>query len=650
MAGKSGAIRAGRAFVEIFADKSRLVRDLKGTGKWFRDWGAGISVVGARIAGIGTLVAASFAAMALKAGDVGGELVDTSVQTGVAVEQLSTLRFAAKQCGVESVALTAAIVKMNKTIDDAGRGSKSAADALARIGLSIKDLKGLPPDEQFKRIATALGNTQNAGKRASAAMAIFGKSGAALIPLLSGGAHAIEQMQAEARRLGIEMATEDAEAADRFGDAIDALKMQISALVVRIGGALAPTLGGLVSSLQNVGARAGEWLRENAALVQLAFAGGAALLAMGAAVSVLGFALSGVGVVISATGFALAFVGRMLAASRVAFLALLSPMGLTIAAVTAVGAAVVAQSGVGRTALAGLAKGFSDVKRDAVNAWDGIKAALQSGDIGTALKIGLSFLKLEWVRGVGFLRGTWTDFWTWNQNVSTTAWEAIALGCSAGLHLLETVFYGTILGFQTAWAELATFLQNTWIKSLGWLAEKWAKFTAWLDGETADSQIAKIRAETAVEVAKNDAAKEDEIKNSFGRRGLDEADRSAHAREQSIRDDAAATIGGRNAARDATWREIDAATADAQKQLAELVDAAKAAGGRHIPESMRKRIEEVDVETTPGKTAGTFSGSLAAQMLGMGRSDDAVAKNTAATVKAVGALAAEVRKIAPSFA
>ena len=49
MAG-SGDIRAGRSFVELYLNKSALVKDLKAVGAELKAWGDGISSVGKKLA------------------------------------------------------------------------------------------------------------------------------------------------------------------------------------------------------------------------------------------------------------------------------------------------------------------------------------------------------------------------------------------------------------------------------------------------------------------------------------------------------------------------------------------------------------------------------------------------------------------------
>src|SRR5690606_22999722 len=110
-----------------------------------------------------------------------------------------------------------------RTIYDAGRGLSTATDALADLNLTMRDLENLSPEAQFKLLAERLNGIDDPTRKAAIAMTIFGRSGTQLLPMLEGGTAALEAYEAHARRLGLVMSSEDAEAADAFGDALDDL-------------------------------------------------------------------------------------------------------------------------------------------------------------------------------------------------------------------------------------------------------------------------------------------------------------------------------------------------------------------------------------------------------------------------------------------
>ena len=67
MPSNSGAIRAGRAFVELFADDSRLVRGLRSAERKLKGWGAGVKDIGRKMAEVGAAVVTPLVASTAKA-------------------------------------------------------------------------------------------------------------------------------------------------------------------------------------------------------------------------------------------------------------------------------------------------------------------------------------------------------------------------------------------------------------------------------------------------------------------------------------------------------------------------------------------------------------------------------------------------------
>ena len=241
MAAASG-IRGGAAYVELFVKDSRLVKGLNAAAARLKAFGASITALGTKLAGLGVTLALSFLGAAKLFADMGSDMKDMSERTGVAVEALSELRYAAEQSGSGAEDLEKGLRTMSRNIVEAARGSKEARKGFARLGLTIADLAGLSPDQQFELIADRLAAVQNPINRATIALEIFGKTGANLLPLLMTGANGIQELRREANRLGLTMSTADAEAAEAFGDALSTLWRSLKQVTFMVGAALAPTL------------------------------------------------------------------------------------------------------------------------------------------------------------------------------------------------------------------------------------------------------------------------------------------------------------------------------------------------------------------------------------------------------------------------
>ena len=95
----------------------------------------------------------------------------------------------------------------------------SDVDVPDRPGLTVEDLKGLSPDEQFEKLAGAVASISDPTLKA-AAMKIFGANGTNLLPLFAEGADGIQALRDEARKFGISIDDATAKTGAEYGDAM----------------------------------------------------------------------------------------------------------------------------------------------------------------------------------------------------------------------------------------------------------------------------------------------------------------------------------------------------------------------------------------------------------------------------------------------
>jgi hypothetical protein len=291
----SQGIRAGRAFVELFADDTKLVRGLRAAEKRLKAFGAGVQSIGTKLFALGSAAVAPLLATTNVFASMGDQLAKMSARTGISVESLSELGYAADQSGASLEMLEGGVRKMQKFLLDAAERSTTAVQTLSRLGLSLSDLGSRSPEQQFELIADRLSQIQDPAIRAATAMEIFGKTGTSLLPLMQDGAKGIAALRQQARDLGLVISTEDAQAAEVFGDRLSDLWKVIKSGVFAIGAALAPLLQELATSAIRVAKVTADWIRENKALIVTVFKIAAGVAAGGAALVVLGTLISGVG-------------------------------------------------------------------------------------------------------------------------------------------------------------------------------------------------------------------------------------------------------------------------------------------------------------------------------------------------------------------
>ena len=121
----SQGIRAGKAFVELFADDTKLVRGLKAAEKRLKAFGAGVQSIGTKLFGLGAAAVAPLLATTNVFADMGDQLAKMSARTGISVEALSELGYAAEQSGADLETLEGGVRKMQKFLVEAAQGSKA---------------------------------------------------------------------------------------------------------------------------------------------------------------------------------------------------------------------------------------------------------------------------------------------------------------------------------------------------------------------------------------------------------------------------------------------------------------------------------------------------------------------------------------------
>jgi hypothetical protein len=159
--------------------------------------------------------------------ELGGKMADLSAKTGVGAEALQKFQYAGSQAGVGLDSITGAITKMQKALVD-------TPEKFERLGLSVAHLRAMKPEDQFVAIAEQIGRIKDPAERAAAAIEVFGKAGAALLPLTGN----MRELMAEAERLGFVLGDDVVGAADDLGDSLDTLSQVWEGLTNNIGAAI----------------------------------------------------------------------------------------------------------------------------------------------------------------------------------------------------------------------------------------------------------------------------------------------------------------------------------------------------------------------------------------------------------------------------
>lgn len=192
------------------------------------------------------------------AAEFADEVNTLSKTTGLSTDIIQEYQYAASLLDVDLNTITGSMTKLTSKMASAKDGTGAAADAFAKLGVSVTDENGNLRDVNavFDETIAALGNIENETERDAAAMDIFGKSAKDLNPLIEASNGELAALRQEAHDVGYVMSTdtlnsmnEVQDGFDRLGLAAESAKNQIGA---SIGQFILPYMNGLVSAVQDL--------------------------------------------------------------------------------------------------------------------------------------------------------------------------------------------------------------------------------------------------------------------------------------------------------------------------------------------------------------------------------------------------------------
>jgi hypothetical protein len=205
---------------------ARITADSRGFQQGIGGAKSALSSLGALLPAVSVGAVGAFVKSTIDGADA---LRDMAIRTNTSTEFLSQMQYAAGQTGVRFETLTASLTRMQSNLVQISRSDK-ALDVLAQMGIDVKAILALDPEQQFLAIGAALESIQDPALRTNAAIKLFGRSGAELTQLFAEGAGGIAAMRAEADRFGVTIGTGAADAADRANDALGRLKAAFAGL------------------------------------------------------------------------------------------------------------------------------------------------------------------------------------------------------------------------------------------------------------------------------------------------------------------------------------------------------------------------------------------------------------------------------------
>lgn len=175
---------------------------------------------------------------------------DLAEKVGDTAENFASLKKASDVSGVSLDGVAAASVKLTAALSKTDEDGQGAAKAIKALGLNFDDFKKQSPAEQMDTVAKSLAGFKDGAEKTAVAVALFGKSGADLLPFLNDLADGSERQ--------ISLTSEQIKAANDFSEAIAKLGSDTNTLKQQLVAQLIPTFNDLLKAFTDTGKEAGE--------------------------------------------------------------------------------------------------------------------------------------------------------------------------------------------------------------------------------------------------------------------------------------------------------------------------------------------------------------------------------------------------------
>ena len=181
----------------------------------------------AAAAGIGFGAAEAVGSFKELAAELDG-VAKSSKRLGVSTDVFQAMAYGAKLEGAEVQDLERSIQLLKRQMQEAmtGPANNDAALMFGRLGLNVKELQSLSPDQLLAKVAQGFGNLTSENERSTMAMEIFGRSGTKLIPMLA----TMEDLQKEFKATGRLISEDAIKAAEAYNDALERLAATLKAV------------------------------------------------------------------------------------------------------------------------------------------------------------------------------------------------------------------------------------------------------------------------------------------------------------------------------------------------------------------------------------------------------------------------------------
>lgn len=210
----------------------------------FLDLNSAIGGTTSLLAGLGVAVGVgAFVSFIRKSSEAADQVGKLGQKVGASVQNLSALNLAAATADVGTDQLTVGLTFLNRKLSEFADGSPDAQAAFRQLGLSARDFQGKDAVQAFELVSQRMAQLGDGARKTKAAVDIFGRSGAQLIPLMNDLAdEGLASVIDRARELGVLFDEDTVASTQKLNDDLKLLKMQAQGLGVQLATGMAPAI------------------------------------------------------------------------------------------------------------------------------------------------------------------------------------------------------------------------------------------------------------------------------------------------------------------------------------------------------------------------------------------------------------------------
>lgn len=205
--------------------------------------------------------------LANKVADMGFELGEAAIKTGLTTKEFQYWSYVAKQSGMSADELTGTIGRLYRNLGQARNPTSQQAQALKYLGISLRDSNGhlKSTNEIYKEVLISLGKVPDRQMQAAASNALLGKSYQSVLPQINAMKTGMKENTEEFNKYAMVLSQDAIEQSDKFHRTSINLQTSLSSLAQAVGMQLIPVLQPLIKSMADYTAENREAIATNIA-------------------------------------------------------------------------------------------------------------------------------------------------------------------------------------------------------------------------------------------------------------------------------------------------------------------------------------------------------------------------------------------------